>query len=307
MPISYRSVSGAALDALKRRQMAPVQAIPTPFADWSTACMGRGGQTGWAYGWHVLMAGTSGLGKTYMAVNAAAAAIRSGQAVAFHSLEMDWDELAVRVLAIVSGQFAYRLSPGKHFSPDCFDAAHEAMDETRGTLLINDEPMYKLSDILDSIRRMTEQHGAKLHIIDYLQLAWVGDAETQTQQITEVSHAIRQVAKELRVVTLCLSQFNRNTSHAKERPRKEGMIGGSALENDADQVFLLDHSRVSPITSHAGRNLGWIGWGLLDKNRHGPNVEIPIRFDADTGRIRQREPDEIKDFEVEGQPKAVRE
>ena len=307
MPISYRSVNGAALDALKRRQMAAVQAVPVPFKDWSNVCMGRGGQTGWAYGWHVLVAGISGFGKTYVAVNAAAAAIKSGQAAAFHTLEMDWDELAVRVLSIVSERPAYRLSPGKHFSPDCFDAAHEAMDETRGTLLINDEPMYKLSDILDGIRRMTEQHGAKLHIIDYLQLAWVGDAETQTQQITEVSHAIRQVAKELNVVTLCLSQFNRNTSGVKERPRKEGMIGGSALENDADQVFLLDHSRIVPLQNEYGRRTGWIGWGLLDKNRHGPNVEIPIRFDADTGRIRQRDPDEIKDFEVEGQPKAVRE
>ena len=307
MAVSYRSVNGPALDALKRRQMAPVQAVPTPFAEWSNVCMGRGGYIGWAHGWHVLVAGISGFGKTYIAVNAAAAAIKAGEGVAFHTLEMDWDELAIRVLANVSGRPAYRLSPGKHFAPEVFDEAHGIMDETRGTLHMNDEPMYKLSDILDGIRRMTEQHGARLHIIDYLQLAWTGDAATQYDRITEVSHAVRQIAKELRVVTLCLSQFNRETSKLKERPRKEGMIGGSALENDSDQTLLLDHSRRTPILSQTGRSRGWIGWANLDKNRHGPEVDIPIHFDADTGRIRQRMPDEIKDFEVEGQPKAVRE
>lgn len=299
MTISYREVSGSALAALEERNARPVRAVPVPFAEWSKSCMGRGGQVGLAHGWHVLAAGRSGEGKTYLGVNVAAKAIDAAEAVTFHSLEMDYDELASRVLSIVSGEPAYRLNPGRHFSRDAFRRARRAMDAARGQLVINDVPMYKLQDLLDGIRRNFEQHGSRLHIIDYLQLAWVGRAESMFDRITEVSHAVRQLAKELQVVTFCLSQFNRTTSSQRtERPSKEGMIGGSALENDADQVLLLDHSRRTVFRDQQGRVCGWDGWLLLDKNRHGPAVDIPIRFVADTGRMRERLPDEINESEV---------
>jgi replicative DNA helicase len=297
--ITYREVSGKALEALEHRNAAPVKAIRVPFEEWAVYCMGRGGNVGLAHGWHVLAAGRSGEGKTYLAANVAAAAIDASEGVTFHSLEMDWDELAVRILAIVSGEPAYRLNPGKHFSRDSFRAARVKMNATKGALHVNDEPMHKLSDLLSGIRRNFEEHGARLHIVDYLQLAWTGNAESQAARITEVSHAVRQVAKELRIVTFCLSQFNRDTSKNRaERPSKEGMIGGSALENDADQVLLLDHSRRELIRDNTGRASGWDGWLLLDKNRHGPSGDIPIRFVAETGRMRQRYADEVRDEEV---------
>ena len=297
--ITYREVNGPALAALKARQQAPVQAIPTMWDDWNHNCMGRGGNVGPALGWHLLVAGKSGEGKTYVAVNAAAHAVAAGEGVAFHSLEMDWDELVTRVLAINSGEAAYQLNPGKHFDPMAFDRAQRAMERARGLLVVNDEPLFKLNDVVDGIRRMYEQHGCRLHVIDYLQLAWTGDAGSLMERITEVSHAVRQLAKELRIVTLCLSQFNRETSKERDqRPQKEGMIGGSALENDSDQTVLLDHSRKVITRDPAGRALGWIGWALLDKNRHGPAVDIPIEFEARTGRLRQRLPDEVQDWEL---------
>lgn len=296
---TYREVGGAALTALEQRNGAPVKAVPVPYGEWAKNSMGRGGQVGLAHGWHVLAAGRSGEGKTYLAANVAASAIEAAEAVAFHSLEMDWDELATRELSIVSGLPAYRLNPGRHFCRETFRRASAAMDATRGRLVVNDEPMWKLSDLLDGIRRNFEEHGARLHIVDYLQLAWTGNAESQVARITEVSHAVRQLAKELQIVTFCLSQFNRETSKFRtERPSKEGMIGGSALENDSDQVLLLDHSRRELFRDARGFVQGWDGWLLLDKNRHGPTVDIPIRFIAETGRIRQRLPDEVKDSEV---------
>jgi replicative DNA helicase len=255
--IRYTPMNGAALSALKERLLAPVQAVPTPWPTWNQACKGWGGEVGLARGWHVLIAGMSGGAKTFSALNLAAAALRHGETVTFHSLEMGWDELAARVLAIVSGEPAYRLGPGKHFSPERFDAAHEKMDEVRGALVVNEDPMYRLS------------------------------------------HAVRAAAKKLGITTIGLSQLNRETSKAKgERPSKEGMIGGSSLENDADQVLLLDHSRRSDVFSPEGRPRGWTGWLNLDKNRHGPNAEVPIRFDPDTFRIRERMPDEIFDGEL---------
>lgn len=295
--ITYRPAVGSALEALAARNARPVRAVPTPFETWSRSCMGRGGQIGMAEGWHVLAAGPTGMGKTFLAVNVAAAAIQAGESVTFHSLEMDWDEITTRALSILSGVPSYRLSPGKYYSAAAFEEAAERVNLARGQLIPNDEPLFKLSDLLDGIRRNFEQHGSRLHVVDYLQLAWTSH-ETQREQITEVSHRVRQLAKELGVVTFCLSQLNRAATTTDERPRKENMIGGSALENDSDQVLLLDRSRQKFILDAAtGRKKAWIGWLVLDKNRHGPADEIPIRYDADTGRMRERLADEIHDFE----------
>ena len=76
-------------------------------------------------------------------------------------------------------------------------------------------------------------------------------------------------------------------------------MGGSPLENDSDQTLLLDHSRKEPVFNREGRARGWIGWAILDKNRHGPELDIPLRFDGDNLRIRQRLDDEILPHEVE--------
>jgi replicative DNA helicase len=296
--IEYRPVNGAHLAALEERNSRPVRAVATPFDEWNTACGGMGGMEGLAYGWHVLGAGRSGQGKTYLAANLAAAAVARGEAVAFHSLEMDWDELSIRTMSILSDVPAYKLSSGKHFSREAFRQARSVMDAFGGELQINHEPMNTLEHVVSGIRRMSEQRGARLHIIDYLQLAWIRDIDNASARITEVSHAVRQVAKELQVVTFGLSQLNRETTKDGGKPRKEGMIGASALENDANQVVLLDHSRVRELLDPRGFKTGWTSWLLLDKNRHGPSAEIPIEFRADTGRMRQRLPDEVESWEV---------
>lgn len=295
--IEYLPMSGAALDDLKTRLMAPVEAVPMPWPMWNEVCRGFGGQVGVALGWHVLVAGKSGGGKTFTGQNIAAAAVRAGESATIHSLEMDRVELNVRMMAMVSGLPAWKLAPGKYFCPATFDQAREEVELARGTVRVNDTPMYKLSDILDGIRRNYEKHGSRLHVVDYLQLAWDGDAASRYERITTVSHHIRQLAKELKVVTVGLSQLNRDGSKGG-KPQKEAMDGGGPLEADADQVLLLDHSRQVAAINSEGRNRGWIGWAILDKNRHGPSVEIPIRFDSDSFRIRERLPDEIMPNEV---------
>jgi replicative DNA helicase len=141
--------------------------------------------------------------------------------------------------------------------------------------------------------RCYEEHGCRMHVIDYMQLAWTGDAATRYDRITEISHAVRATAKRLRVVTVALSQMNRDGIKTPGKPQKESMDGGGSLEQDADQVLLMDHSRKKPAINAEGRNRGWIGWMILDKNRHGEEPEIPVRFHSETFRIRERLPDEI--------------
>jgi replicative DNA helicase len=298
--IEYRAANGANLVALGERNRQPVRAIATPWETWNDACRGRGGFLGLAHGWHVLLAGASGRGKTYAAANLAAAAVLAGETVAFHSLEMDWDELTTRMLAIVGREPAWKLSPGKYYDHHAFERASERLDEARGEFIANQEPINTLRHVSSGIRRMHEFYGARLHIVDYLQLAWVKSAESAVDRITEVSHTTRQIAKELGVVTLGLSQLNRAGSGERAvRPTKENMIGASALENDADQVVLIDHSRLRQTTGQDGKPSGWTGWLVLDKNRHGPGAEVAVQFQADTGTLRERLPDEVEDWETQ--------
>lgn len=304
--IQYAAMNGEHLAELKSRLMQPIRAVPTPWATWNLACKGWGGEIGLAMGWHVLIAGRSGGAKTFTALNMAAEAARHGEVVTFHSLEMSWDELTTRTMAVVSGEPAYRLGPGKHFSPEHFDRASKTINGLRGRIDSNKGPMSRLADLVEAIQRTHEQSSSKVHVIDYLQLAWTGDAAKIYDRVTEVSHAIRSLAKKLNIITIGLSQLNRETSKAKaDRPAKEGMIGGSSLENDADQVLLLDHSRRREAFNREGKPRGWIGWANLDKNRHGPDADVPIRFDSDTFRIRERMPDEILPDELPTEAKRV--
>ena len=292
-PIVYRGMTRMPLQDLRHRQAAPVQAVPTPFDSWSSACKGAGGGIGLSHGWYVLVAGRTGFGKTFVGLNYAVGACRHGAHTAFHSLEMGWDELAVRALAIASGLPEYRLARGPWFDAKTFEEASDVMDALPGKLWANSQSYNTLADLLTGIRQTHQNSGCRVHVIDYMQLAWVKQASSILEQITETSHAVRALTKELGIVTVGISQLNRATGSSAEQPIVQGLMGGSPLENDSDQVLLLDHSRHAKTVDDTGKNIGWKSWLLLAKNRHGPGVEIPIGFDGRTFRMRELMPDEI--------------
>jgi replicative DNA helicase len=98
-----------------------------------------------------------------------------------------------------------------------------------------------------------------------------------------VSHQLREAALSLGVTLVTLSQFNRQTSaNRQERPVAQGLMGGSAVENDAHQVLLFDHSRFT-------RNgLTADTWLIIDKNRHGSVEDIPVRWNYQNLRLEPR-------------------
>jgi replicative DNA helicase len=82
-----------------------------------------------------------------------------------------------------------------------------------------------------------------------------------------------------------LSQFNRETSRNRaERPTAQGLMGGSALENDSHQVLLFDHSRFTRTANLADT------WLIVDKNRHGATTDLPVQWDYRTLRLSSRVP-----------------
>ena len=235
-----------------------------------------------ALGWHVTVAGNTGHGKSLVALNMVHAAMKAGKRVGFISLEMSHAQLVTRLMAIVSGISVQRLEHGSGYSPEDAKSAQAFFKrqymQNGGTMFVNTDPVSSLDEVEDGFRYLQED-GCKIIFTDYIQLVWA-HAKERTEQITEVSHKLRGLAAELGVVSVALSQYNRATSATKESPSPQGLMGGSALENDSDQVLLLDHSTYER-TSAASATCDLI----IGKNRHGSSGAIPIRFDYKTLQV----------------------
>jgi replicative DNA helicase len=287
----FDALAGEYLQALIRAKRAPVDAVPTMLPRWNRVCRDEGGGIGLARGWHVIVGAASGRGKSLLALNLIASAIRHGELVAYFSLEMSQAQVMTRLLAIATGTAVRRLENGADYDEKAaFQAAAEIdgiYERTGGLVYVNRRPLHRLSDIADAFRAEHEKHGCRVMVTDYLQLAWSGSAGTLFENTQEVSYTVRRSAVELGVVSIALSQLNRETSANRgQSPTIHGLMGGSVLENDADQVLLLDHATYERRgTSDAAVTL------RLAKNRHGPPVEIPVRWDYRTLQVREESMD----------------
>ena len=279
------------LEALLRAKLRPIDAIPTPWPSWNNVCGDEGGREGLARGWTVIVAAKTGSGKSVVLCNAAWSALQHGAQVAFLSLEMSQAQLETRLLAMLSGEAVRELEQGRGFRQSTFRrasrAALELQERTGGGFSVNRRQIHSLADALKAMREQHERWGARLFLVDYIQLA---GNPNDPESITEISHSIRALTVELNVTTVAASQFNRATSSSDERPHPQGLMGGSALENDSDQVVLIDHSRIERAVPPAE---GWNTFALVAKNRHGAPADVAVMFDTRTLRMREMWPDEV--------------
>lgn len=288
-PVAFDVLGPSRFQRLLEFQEAPVDAVPTPFPAWNRCCADGGGRQGIARGWHVLAAARTGTGKSVLAINVAASAMRAGETVCFLSLEMSQEQVETRLMAIMTGTPVRELEKGHHFRRESFLAAAEKFQRYSGRFVTNRAPIYRVDQVTQSIRAIHEIHGAGFFVVDYLQLA---GNPNDPESITEVSHAVREQARTLGVITFGLSQFNRSTSMLMETPTPNGLMGTSALENDSDQVALIDHSKVEGAYVN-GDKIGWTTNLNVAKNRHGPVGSIPFLFDTRTLQMRELLDDEI--------------
>lgn len=287
--MAFDALVGDTLDALLAEKLQPIEAVPTMLPQWNALCRGAGGGIGLARGWFVTIGANTGTGKSLAALNLAAEAIRHGEVVTFLSLEMGRSELATRLLAMVSGVPVSLLEQGPGFSAEAFTRAGLTLDqiraETGGYVQVNRRPMSKLAEITQCVTHHVETTGSKYFIVDYLQLAWTQSTHSLTERIETVAHHLRDLTHRFGLTMVALSQFNRNTSaNRAERPVAQGLMGGSAIENDSHQVLLFDHSRWERQGTVANT------WLIVDKNRHGSVEDIPVRWDFATLQLQSRVP-----------------
>lgn len=284
---SFRALPGIRAGELLKEKLKPVDAVPTGFPMWSKNCHDAGGGIGIARGWHVVIGARTGHGKSILGLNLARAAMAHGEQVGVLSLEMSGSQIETRFMAIAAESPVYLLEQGNGFDQHMFaeslDDLEKLHENSGGVFYVNQKPLRSLEDVLGAMRWTYENRDCRYFITDYLQLA--AKDQNDAGLISEVSHEIRRLADELGVVSVCLSQFTRETSkNAKEPPTIHGFMGGSAIENDADQIILIDHSRMEKTA------FGFDGYLILGKNRHGPTCrDIPFHFNTKTLRMYERD------------------
>lgn len=226
----------------------------------------------------LILAARPGTGKTAMAMNIAQhVAVKEKTPIGIFSLEMSQEELVDRLLVGQSDVDAWRLKTGK-LSEEDFTKLSEAMGELADApIFIDDTPGITVSEMRTKARRLHLEHKIGLIVVDYLQLVNPGKkVESRVQEVSLVSQALKNLARELRIPVIALSQLSRAVEHRGERkPQLADLRESGAIEQDADVVMFLykadDESTGPTIPVKL----------LLAKHRNGPTGEIDLIFRGD--------------------------
>lgn len=230
----------------------------------------------------LILASRPGVGKTSFALNVSQnLAVVHKRPVGIFSLEMSREELVDRMLVAQADIDAWKLKTGK-LSGDDFTALSNAMGIlAEAPIYIDDTPALSILEMRTKARRLQVDVGIDLIIVDYLQLARSRNLENRVQEVSEISQGLKNLARELKLPVLALSQLSRAVEQRGEkRPQLSDLRESGSIEQDSDVVmFLYREDDENP------ENM------VLDiaKHRNGPLKSIQLYFKGDRIRFFGRE------------------
>ena len=262
----------------------------------------------------LILAGRPSMGKTALATNMAFNVARSyrweptpegrktvsGGVVAFYSLEMSAEQLAMRILADASGVSSDKLRKGEIDAADFGKVRDAAIEIGESPLYIDATGGLSISKLAARARRLKRmEHGLDLIIVDYLQLVTVGEGNGQknrVQEVSEITGGLKALAKELSVPIIALSQLSRQVENREDkRPQLSDLRESGSIEQDADCVMFVYREayylgRAEP-KEGTPEHLQWQedlekvnnqAEVIIGKQRHGPIGTVRLAFHADT-------------------------
>jgi len=250
-----------------------VLGVPTGFMDLDRKIGGfRPGQL-------IIIAARPAMGKTSLALNIASnAAVRYDKKVGVYTMEMESDELLMRMLSSASEVSMDEMLKGYGMNEKKIlriAGAAEVLSEKE--IYVDDSGSNTILDIRAKTRRLkAELKGLDMIIIDYMQLMSVKrNRENRQQEISEISRNLKVLAKELSIPIVTLSQLNRGLeSRDDKRPRLADLRESGAIEQDADVVLFIYRDEVyNEETEFPG-----VAEIIVGKNRHGAIGKIELRF-----------------------------
>jgi len=267
----------------------------------------------------LILAGRPSMGKTALATNIAFNVARaweytadpdapggartvSGGRVLFFSLEMSAEQLAMRILSDAAGVSSDKLRKGDIDASQYARLRDAAIEIAQAPLAIDATGGLPIAKLAARARREKRQHGLDLIIVDYLQLATASTGRrdaNRVEQVSEITGALKALAKELSVPILALSQLSRQVEQREDkRPQLSDLRESGSIEQDADCVMFVYReayylSRAEP-KEGTPEHLQWQedltrlenqAEVIIGKQRHGPIATIKLAFDADRVRF----------------------
>jgi replicative DNA helicase len=229
----------------------------------------------------IILAARPSVGKTTVALDFARhAALKHGASVGIFSLEMSDQQLVDRLLSAEAGVDSWKLRTGKLSSDEEFEAVQAAMARlAEAPIHIDDQPGNNILKMRSAARRLKNEHGLDMLIVDYLQLmspTSTRASDSMVQQVTEISRSLKILARELDVPVIALSQLSRAVEQRGGKPRLSDLRDSGSIEQDADVVMFIH--REDKINKESERpNIAEI---LIEKHRNGPVGVAELYFDA---------------------------
>lgn len=240
----------------------------------------------------VILAARPSIGKTTLALDLARqVAVQQKVPVGIFSLEMGADQLIDRMLAAQSGVDLWRLRTGKLKSgdgDDDFQRIGEAMGIlSEAPIFIDDAGSANVMEMRTMARRLQSEHNVGLIIIDYLQLMeGRSGGDNRVNEISEISRALKQLARELNIPIIALSQLSRAVeSRSPQIPKLSDLRESGSIEQDADIVmFLYREDREKPDTPN--KNIVEVH---IAKHRNGPIGRMSLYFQENSTTFKSLE------------------
>ncbi len=265
----------------------------------------------------LILAGRPSMGKTALATNIAFNVARNyrweptpdggrktvdGGVVAFYSLEMSAEQLAMRILADASGVSSDKLRKGEIDASDFGKIRDAAIEIGESPLYIDATGGLSISKLAARARRLKRmEHGLDLIVVDYLQLVTTGEnsQKNRVQEVSEITGGLKALAKELNVPIIALSQLSRQVEQREDkRPQLSDLRESGSIEQDADCVMFVYREsyylgRAEP-REGTEEHLKWQedmdrlqhqAEVVIGKQRHGPIGIVKLAFDSNTTRF----------------------
>ena len=234
----------------------------------------------------IVLAARPSLGKTSLALSIARnAAVEQKARVAIFSVEMAREQLVHRLLASESGVDARRLRLGQQT-----EAEERRIIEATGVLseapiYVDDSPILRIVEMRSKARRLHYERGIDLMIVDYMQLMRSDGREGRVQEMSEISRSLKELARELDVPLVAVSQLSRAPEwRASHRPQLSDLRESGSIEQDADVVMFIyrddmyitkdDWEKQHPSEPYP-KGIADI---IIAKHRNGPMGQVTLRF-----------------------------
>jgi replicative DNA helicase len=240
----------------------------------------------------IVLAARPGMGKTSLALNIAQNVAVNGKApVALFSLEMSARELGERMMCSSARVSSHKVRTGSLSGDDYAKLIQAAGELEKADIFIDDTAGLNMFELRAKARRLQTKQPLALVIVDYLQLM-SGDsrAENRQQEVSNISRSMKQLARELEVPVIAVSQLNRSPeARADREPQLADLRESGAIEQDADMVMFIYEDPSDPSSKGIVKL-------KIAKNRNGPTDTVRLGFVKDYTKFRTLTRDDYADL-----------